>query len=210
MQMLIKGRGPVANLPRLSKARLIEAIIADFSGRPEHGYTILDIGSGNGQISEYFHKTNKQFAIDIVDVRTRKESDLKFTLGLSENLPFKPDGFDIVLSHHVIEHVDDQITHLKEIHRVLKPSGLCYLATPNKSSPFMAGHKGNNKVLRLHMMKPLFLQCGFQPVEYYSKIVHHPTQFNYEIKIGRFLPMPLLEILKPLYPSQCFILIPIK
>ncbi|MDO8625396.1 MAG: methyltransferase domain-containing protein, partial [Candidatus Diapherotrites archaeon] len=37
-------------------------------------------------------------------------------------------------SNHVIEHVPHQQKHLREIHRVLKRGGVCYLATPNKYS----------------------------------------------------------------------------
>jgi SAM-dependent methyltransferase len=39
------------------------------------------------------------------------------------------------VSNHVIEHVGPrpiQMDHLREIHRVLRPSGLLYLAAPNK------------------------------------------------------------------------------
>jgi SAM-dependent methyltransferase len=49
-----------------------------------------------------------------------------------ERLPF-PDGtFDVVISNHVVEHVADPDRHLSEIRRVLKASGVCYLATPNR------------------------------------------------------------------------------
>lgn len=208
MTVLIKGKGPVVHLDRRNKAQMIEAIISDFSGSSVRDKKILDIGAGNGQISEYFHPNNRQYAFDIGDFRTQKESGVKFVIGRSENLPFKKDCYDIVLSHHVIEHVDNQLLHLEEIHRVLKPDGFCYLATPNKSSPFMAGHRGNNQVLRFHMMKPLFERSGFKAIEYYSKIVHSPYKFNYEVKFGRLVPMAILEKLKIFFPSQCFILSP--
>jgi SAM-dependent methyltransferase len=51
------------------------------------------------------------------------------------SLPFEDDAFDVVLSNHVIEHVGDevqQLAHLAEIRRVLRPGGKGYLAVPNR------------------------------------------------------------------------------
>ncbi len=50
-------------------------------------------------------------------------------------MPFGHERFDFVIYNHVIEHVGerpDQLRHLREIHRVLKPEGLLYLAVPNR------------------------------------------------------------------------------
>ena len=71
--------------------------------------------------------------MDVVDERT--DTDFDFRLVESEVLPFEPGSFEIVISNHVIEHVEDQALHLKEIARVLRPGGVCYLATPNKLWP---------------------------------------------------------------------------
>jgi SAM-dependent methyltransferase len=50
-------------------------------------------------------------------------------------LPFSDACFDVVISNHVIEHVGDeaeQRRHLTELYRVLAPSGVGYLAVPNR------------------------------------------------------------------------------
>jgi len=47
-------------------------------------------------------------------------------IGMGENLPFKNNSFDAVLSLNVLEHVKDPFACAKEISRVLKPGGKLY------------------------------------------------------------------------------------
>lgn len=45
-------------------------------------------------------------------------------------MPFADRAFDIVLCNHVLEHVENDIRALTEIHRVLKPGGFAILQVP--------------------------------------------------------------------------------
>ena len=47
-----------------------------------------------------------------------------------KNLPFEDCSFDIVLCNHVLEHIDDDLKALKEIHRVLKKGGWGIIQVP--------------------------------------------------------------------------------
>lgn len=49
----------------------------------------------------------------------------------AHHLPFKNNSFDIAYFFEVIEHVDSPVKCLREIHNVLKSSGMIYLSTPN-------------------------------------------------------------------------------
>ena len=45
-------------------------------------------------------------------------------------IPFPENHFDAVLCNHVLEHVNDDIQAMKEIHRVLRPGGFAILQVP--------------------------------------------------------------------------------
>lgn len=53
-----------------------------------------------------------------------------------ERLPFASAEFDLILSHEVLEHVDDDRQALQEIGRVLRPGGRAVIFVPNRGYPF--------------------------------------------------------------------------
>ena len=44
------------------------------------------------------------------------------------------DFFDVVLCHHVIEHVDDPVGFIKGVNSIMKPNGVLVIGTPNFDS----------------------------------------------------------------------------
>ncbi len=54
----------------------------------------------------------------------------KVTLGDVCKLPFPDQSFDLVLATDIIEHVDDDVAALREIRRVLKPTGRTLITVP--------------------------------------------------------------------------------
>jgi SAM-dependent methyltransferase len=113
-------------------ARLVE------SRRPLAGARLLEIGTGGGiitaRLAELVGPGGEVWSVDVDDLRTTTEG-YSFKLVEGTLLPFADGEFDIVVSNHTIEHVgdpDDQLTHLREIARVLAPDGLAYLATPTR------------------------------------------------------------------------------
>ena len=203
---LKRGRGPVVHLPRKRKAQMIQAILRDFLNRRIRGYRILDVGTGNGEIADYFAEENEVVSIDIQDQRNRVDSNYLFAQVDSAKIPFRSGMFDIVMSHHVIEHLDNQKQHLREVRRVMKSRGVCYLGTPNRSSILMEGHRNNHRVLRYRQMGPLFRDCGFSYIKYTTRMLKQPEQFHCEMAYGRLLPFFLLNSMNFLYPSHVFLL----
>lgn len=53
-----------------------------------------------------------------------------------EDLPFPDNSFDVVLSHEVLEHVQDDRQSVQEIVRVLRPGGRAVIFVPNRGYPF--------------------------------------------------------------------------
>lgn len=205
--MCLRGRGPVARLDRSEKARMIDTVIAEHLAKPVRGLRILDIGCGNGDIAMHFADENVVTGIDVRDQR-RSVTAFEFRQVVDAHIPFDDSSFDLVISNHVIEHIPQQDIHLQEMRRVLEPGGCAYLATPNRSSPLMEGHIDNQKVLRWSEMDPLFRSAGFRPVEMSVEILVRPFHFHTEVRGARWLPRPLLRLLRPLFPSHIFILEP--
>jgi SAM-dependent methyltransferase len=115
---------------REHKARRIESVLRRHVGEMSTAH-MLDIGTGSGFIASYFARTCASLlSVDVVD--ERMTWDFPFVLVQSELLPTTSDSYDVVISNHVVEHVEDQLLHLAEICRVLRPDGICYLATPNR------------------------------------------------------------------------------
>lgn len=201
---------PVVHLDRHRKAQMIESILESFLGQAMRGYRVLDIGCGNGDISAYFARNNEQYGVDVSDKRRDKNRTFEFCIVNSEVLPFADGFFDVVISHHVIEHVDDQKLHLREIHRVLKSDGSAYLATPNRTSPLMKGHIGNDHVLRYREVEPLLTGAGFVCTDYSPRVVREPDRFYADWRIGRLIPGFLVRLLRFLIPSHIYTLKPLK
>ena len=100
----------------------------------------LDIGCGYGYGTNTISSSTKIkniIGIDIVEEvineANKKYSNDKcsFILGDALALPFEDNQFDTVISFENIEHVNDYEVYLKEMKRVLKPSGIFLLSTPN-------------------------------------------------------------------------------
>jgi SAM-dependent methyltransferase len=86
--------------------------------------------------------------------RERGMRNLHFALADGMALPFRTGAFDLVLSHAVIEHVEDAPRYLRECARVLAPAGHVYLSTAPYLS-FAGAH-----LPRLRVPVPLHLIAG--------------------------------------------------
>jgi SAM-dependent methyltransferase len=60
----------------------------------------------------------------------------RITNAAGEALPFSADHFDLILSHEVLEHVQDDRLALVEMIRTLRPGGRLILFVPNRGYPF--------------------------------------------------------------------------
>jgi SAM-dependent methyltransferase len=121
---------------RRGKAAKIAALVEQ--RRPLAGARLLEIGTGGGIITsllaEEVGSAGRVFSVDVDDLRTVADG-YEFCLVGGAELPFDDDAFDVVVSNHTIEHVggpDTQLVHLQEIARVLRSTGVGYLASPSR------------------------------------------------------------------------------
>jgi SAM-dependent methyltransferase len=64
------------------------------------------------------------------------QSSEKITNAAGERLPFPAACFDMILSHEVLEHVQDDRQSVHEMVRVLRPGGRIAIFVPNRGYPF--------------------------------------------------------------------------
>lgn len=108
------------------------------SGLLDKNKKILEIGCGTGSLTNYFFK--KGYNIIGIDINKfliikGKElygNNLPISIGRGENLKYKDNTFDVVLSFDVFEHIFDSDKHLQEVKRIIKNSGYYLLQTPDK------------------------------------------------------------------------------
>lgn len=99
---------------------------------------LLEVGCGEGRgIDLLLPRVTSFSAIDkiapVIDELKKKYPTATFVNG---NIPplaaFAENSFDCVVSFQVIEHIQNDVAYLKEIHRVLKPDGFALITTPNR------------------------------------------------------------------------------
>jgi D-sedoheptulose 7-phosphate isomerase len=85
------------------------------------------------EISEYAAKQAEQFAT--------------IFCGELEHAGYQPASFDVIVAHHVIEHLFDPIAFIQQVRTLLKPGGHLLLATPDFDSGCARRFGGNYRLL---------------------------------------------------------------
>ena len=145
------ANGKFAPLHRLNPVRL--GFIRDhaahhwqrdpLSEAPLSGLSLLDIGCGGGLLSEPMARLGAQ--VTGVDAASRNVSvaalhakgqalAIDYRQGTAEALAASGAQFDIVLALEIVEHVADVDLFLASIGRLVKPGGLLFLSTLNRTA----------------------------------------------------------------------------
>lgn len=100
---------------------------------------VLDIACGEGYGSNLIARKAKQVVgvdIDVVTIGLAQKKytapNLEFKVGSAAEIPCNDKFFDMVFSFETLEHHDKHTQMMQEIKRVLKPSGICIVSTPDK------------------------------------------------------------------------------
>jgi ubiquinone/menaquinone biosynthesis C-methylase UbiE len=97
---------------------------------------VLELGTGDGEL--FLKLSAKGLDITGADIcpneglLRNKHRVIKHDL--NNGLPFKNNSFDVVIALEVLEHLYNPYAMMKEIKRVLKPSGYAIIAMPNTAS----------------------------------------------------------------------------
>ena len=168
----------------VAKSRYVEDLLSAFGARASIDDCVLEVGSGAHGIIWKWPASNR-VALDPLAVFfaanfpfLQSTDDIWIVQAKGETIPF-PDGrFDFVFSDNVLDHTESPEYVLREVRRVLKPSGVFYfvvdvhhpiwnLACKTYNLLFRFGMKINVKAFPHHPfhftqsdMSALFSACG--------------------------------------------------
>ena len=122
-----------------------------------NGLKILDIGCGGGLISEPMTRLGAEVTgidasaknIEIAKLHAKKNNlEINYLNTEPEKLNLKNE-FDIILNLEVVEHVENLNLYLESCQKLLKPKGLMFTATLNKTlTSFIKAIIGAEYILR--------------------------------------------------------------
>ncbi len=101
--------------------------------------TILELGYGEGIVTEHLVKTGKQVtqlegsSILVQKVKDHYGDRVRSVHGLFEEFTTS-ERYDAVVASHVLEHVDDPVALLKRMRAWVKPRGRVLIIVPNSES----------------------------------------------------------------------------
>ena len=149
-----------------------------FLGNGTPGNRLLDVGCGKGAFIARMrlHGWDAEgLEVDADAVKhARQINSLNIHLGTLESIQFQDKSFDVITLNHVIEHVHDPISLIRECLRILKVGGKLVLATPNIESFAHQifgrnwSHLDSPRHLMLFTMKALsecVARAGFQTID---------------------------------------------
>ncbi len=113
------------------KIKMIEVLFGEVKKNKQ--LEILNVGAGTGDDLPALNKYGRVCVVDInKDALDLIPADLcaEKMVGDVCKLPYKDNTFDIVTAFDVVEHIDDDVMAVSEIHRVLKPGGKFLFSVP--------------------------------------------------------------------------------
>jgi ubiquinone/menaquinone biosynthesis C-methylase UbiE len=142
LELLDIGCGTGANLPMLSE-------VAGSSGF----VTALD-----------YSPLALQFAAHEMNKQSEQKRSIALLRGDATRLPFADNHFDVVTMLDVLEHVEDDLAAVSEIHRVLKPGGAFVLSVPAYQKLWSAHDEALHHFRRYeyHDLQSVLRQGGLQ------------------------------------------------
>ncbi len=142
-------RGVPSLVWRAGQERRLKMIEVAADGRLASGNMVLVNGCGVGMYNRALLKFTPQvYGLDVEAERVLEATQHapNLVVAVGEYLPYADNQFDLVLSHEVIEHVQDDVRYAVEMVRTLKTGGRTVIFCPNRLYPFEThGHYWRGK-----------------------------------------------------------------
>jgi 2-polyprenyl-3-methyl-5-hydroxy-6-metoxy-1,4-benzoquinol methylase len=190
------------------KAEKAIAVLSDYLGADRLGkLRLLDIGCSVGLMTARYSETFGEVLgvdIDSPAVAHARECftapNLSFEVRDAMDTGLPAENFDVVTCAHIYEHVPDAQRLLDEIHRVLKPGGVCFFAAQNRFTLmephyrlpllsvlpkpladiyYRAAGKGDRYYEKLRSLGELRrLVQKFRIVDYTAEVIRDPAKYH--------------------------------
>jgi ubiquinone/menaquinone biosynthesis C-methylase UbiE len=158
--------------------------------------TVLDLGTADGLMLDTVAELVRprmaigiDLSMELLQINTRNHP---LVLADAETLPFEPAQFDSVIATAIIEHVPHPKRFVSEIHRVLKPAGVCIITTPVPLFEEIASKLGfmkeddHQETFTLKKASQLLAGSGFELLES-EKFMMSPVGFPAEQKLEKLM-----------------------
>ena len=130
-------RGEPSYVWRAGQERRLRMILR--AAGPRIGGRVLENGCGVGMYVQHMTPFGTQITgleYDLQRARQAAKGSPRIVNAAGEGLPFANATFDLILSHEVLEHVQDDRRAAAEMLRVLKTGGRAVVFVPNRGYPF--------------------------------------------------------------------------
>lgn len=135
------------------------------------GMRVLDVGCGTGFFTEgILRHTPDVCGLDITSeqiAKAREKLEVPLLRGDAEQLPFRREAFDAVVSAGSVEYWPSPVTALREMWRVLRPGGIALVGGPTRPRDRLYRLLADNMMLFYDRQEALsmFEEAGFVEVE---------------------------------------------
>ena len=169
------GNAPMHDVEgRARKALTMVRILDDALGGRFADAEVLNLGCSTGIIDDVLAQhARRVLGIDIdapgvaAAQAQHRRPNLEFRLMDGMRLELPDASFDVVICSQVYEHVPDPARMLAEIHRVLRPGGVCYFAATNRL-----------RVMEQHYYLPFLSIVPVPLAHWYLRLLRRGTHYH--------------------------------
>lgn len=198
----------------------------EFTSRYCAGKKILDYGCGSGYGTYLLASCSESvlgmdISKEVIEYCSKTYANNNLSYRIIEDidrLSFRDGEFDIITSFQVIEHIPNVKKYLRELSRILSPSGVLLISTPNKKYRLLPFQKPwNEEHLREYYMKEfkkelktvfpivdILAVYGKPEINYieYRRVRQDPYKVYFGKPVKKYVQTPAEELLKKILPPS--------